>query len=285
VTSDVTRVIDELYAVPPKEFSSARNATAASLKAAGHVKEAQAVRQLGKPSPSLWATNQLGRQDPEGVARFVDVVNRVRRSQLHDPRTAAEGMKTIRAELQALTNRAADVLTKAGYRISPATSARISNTVLAAAVDAGLVDDLRYGRLTAELAAPGFEVLAGAGAGRPLQLLRGGKTSDPQREPTEAKREHADTKWDQTETKRQQAKARREQAEARHAQERAERERLAQEVEALRRDAAQRKAAAEQAAQEVRELERHLAEARRKLRAAEREATAAAARARRRTDS
>jgi len=281
----VTRVIDELYAVPPKEFSSARNATAASLKAAGHVKEAQAVRQLGKPSPFLWATNQLGRQDPEGVARFVDVVNRVRRSQLHDPRTAAEGMKTIRAELQALTNRAADVLTKAGYRISPATSARISNTVLAAAVDAGLVDDLRYGRLTAELAAPGFEVLAGAGAGRPLQLLRGGKTSDPQREPTEAKREHADTKWDQTETKRQQAEARREQAEARHAQERAERERLAQEVEALRRDAAQRKAAAEQ---EVRELERHLrhlAEARRKLRAAEREATAAAARARRRTDS
>ena len=274
----MTRVIDELYAVPPKEFSSARNATAASLKAAGHVKEAQAVRQLGKPSPSLWATNQLGRQDPEGVARFVDVVNRVRRSQLHDPRTAAEGMKTIRVELQALTNRAAEVLTKAGYRISPATSARISNTVLAAAVDAGLVDDLRYGRLTAELAAPGFEVLAGAGAGRPLQLLRGGKTSDPQREPTEAKREHADTKWDQTETKRQQA-------EARHAQERAERERLAQEVEALRRDAAQRKAAAEQAAQEVRELERHLAEARRKLRAAEREATAAAARARRRTDS
>ena len=106
----MTRVIDELYAVPPKEFSSARNATAASLKAAGHVKEAQAVRQLGKPSPFLWATNQLGRQDPEGVARFVDVVNRVRRSQLHDPRTAAEGMKTIRAELQALTNRAADVL-------------------------------------------------------------------------------------------------------------------------------------------------------------------------------
>ena len=156
MTSDVTRVIDELYAVPPKEFSSARNATAASLKPAGHVKEAQAVRQLGKPSPSLWATNQLGRQDPEGVARFVDVVNRVRRSQLHDPRTAAEGMKTIRAELQALTNRAADVLTKAGYRISPATSARISNTVLAAAVDAGQVDDLRHGRLSAELAAPRF---------------------------------------------------------------------------------------------------------------------------------
>ena len=44
-------------------------------------------------------------------------------------------------------------------------------------------------------------------------------------------------------------------------------------------------AAAEQAAQEVRELERHLAEARRKLRVAEREATAAAARARRRTGS
>ena len=285
MTSDVTRAIDKLYGVPPKDFSSARNATAAALKAAGHVKEALAVRQLGKPSPFLWATNQLGRQDPERVAHFVDVVNRVRRSQLHDPRTAAEGMKTIRAELQVLTNRAAEVLTKAGYRISPSTSARISNTVLAAAVDAGQVDNLRHGRLTAELAAPGFEVLSGAGAGRPLQLLRGGKASDRQREPTEAKREHADTKRERTETERAQAEAKCEQVEAKRAQERAERERLAQEVEALRRDATARKAAAEQVAQEVRDLERHLAEARRKLRAAEREATAAADRARRRIDS
>jgi hypothetical protein len=277
VASDVTRAIDELYGVPPKEFSSARNAKAAALKAAGHVKEAQAVRQLGKPSPFLWATNQLARRDRERVAHFVDVVRRARESQLRDPRTAAEGMKTIRTELHALTHRAAEILAKAGYRISPSASARISNTVLGAAVDGDLVEDLRHGRLTAELAAPGFEVLAGAEGGRRLQLVRGGKSSAAHREKTE--------KHERAETKRESTEARREQTEARRAQEQAERERLVQEAAALRRDAAQRKTAAELAARKVRELERQLAEARRTLRIAEREASAAADRARRRTES
>jgi len=40
VTSDVARAIDELYGVPPKDFSSARNAKAAALKAAGRSADA-----------------------------------------------------------------------------------------------------------------------------------------------------------------------------------------------------------------------------------------------------
>lgn len=282
MTSDVARAIDELYGVPPKEFSAARNARAAELKAAGHAKEAEAVRRLGKPSPFLWATNQLARQDPERVTHFVDVVRGVRESQLRDPRTASEGMRTIRAELQALTNRAAEVLTKAGYRVAPSASARISNTVLAAAVDSALVDDLRHGRLSRELAAPGFEVLAGAEPGRPLRLVQGGKSSEPRRERGATR---ADAKREQMEARREQTEATRERAEAKRAQERAERERLAQKVEALRRDAEQRTATAERAAQEVRELERQVAEARRNLRIAKREAALAANRVRRQSDS
>src|SRR5262245_56641196 len=175
VTSDVERVIDELYGVAPKDFAGARNARAAALKAAGHPADAQAVRRLAKPSPFLWATNQLARLDPERVARFVDVVHRVRQGQLRDPRTAAEGMQTIRAELAALTNRAAEVLTNAGYRVQASATARISNTLLGAAVDPQLVDDLRRGRLAAELSAPGFEVLAGVAPGRRTAERRGGR--------------------------------------------------------------------------------------------------------------
>ena len=253
----MTRAIDELYAVPPKEFSRARNAKAAALKAAGRAADADAVRRLAKPSPFLWATNQLARLDAERVAHFVDVVRRVRQSQLRDPRTAAEGMQTIRAELAALAARANEVLTKAGYRVAAAGTARIANTLLGAAADAGLVDDLRHGRLAAELAAPGFEVLAGVDPGRRLQLVRGGKTAE--RQP-----DHA---------------------EARRAREQAEREHRAWEAEERRREAERRAADAARAADEVRELERQLAEARRRLRTAEREAAAAAGRARRHTDS
>jgi hypothetical protein len=252
VTSDIARAIDELYGVPPKEFSSARNAKAAALKAAGRTEDAEVIRRLAKPSPVLWATNQLARLDPDRVARFVDLVHRVRQSQLRDPRTAAEGMRTIRAELSALTTRAGELLTKAGYRVQPSTTARISNTVLGAAVDAQLVDDLRRGRLAAELVAPGFEVLARVAAGRPLQLVRGGKGAERPPGPAEAAR----------------------------AQEQAEHARRAQEAEARRRDAERRAAEAARAADEVRLFERQLADARRKLRTAQREAAAAAARAR-----
>jgi hypothetical protein len=256
VTSDVARAIDELYGVPPKDFSRARNAKAAALKAAGRDADAQAVRRLAKPSPFLWATNQLARQDPERVAHFVDLVRRVRQSQLRDPRTSAAGLQTIRAELQALTTRATEVLAEAGYRVPGPGAARISNTVLGAAVDVDLVEDLRHGRLAEELAAPGFEVLAGVEPGRKLQLLRGGKSADRPRDQAEAKR----------------------------VEEATERARRAQEAEAHRREAEQRAAAAERAAEEVGKLERQLADARRELRNAQREADAAAARARRHTD-
>src|SRR5262249_56265635 len=99
---------------------------------------------------------------------------------------------------------------------------------------AGLVDDLRRGRLAAELAAPGFEVLAGAEPGRRLQLVRGGKTSE--RRPDDVA--------------------------ARRAQEQAERERRAQEAEARRREAERRAASAARAADRGRDVERQTAQAR-----------------------
>jgi len=279
--TDVTRELDELYGVPPGEFTAARNAKAAALKAAGRAEDAQTVRQLAKPTPFLWAVNQLARQDSERLAHFIDVVRRGRRSQLHDPRTAAEDMRTIRAELQALTSRATEILTTAGYGAPSSSSARISNTVLGAATDDDRVDDLRHGRLDAELAAPGFEVLAGAPT-RHLQLVRGGKSSEPRRAPGTSM---AGRRREPAEAKREHAEARRAQAEAERAREAAERERRAAEVAAARREADERKAAAERAADEVRELERRLADARRNLRAAEREAAAAAQRVRRHTTS
>jgi len=240
---DADRDIAELYAVPPKEFVRARNAKAAALKAAGRAAEAKAVQGLAKPAPSLWATNQLARLDPTRVSRLIEIVQRVRRTQLSDPRGVAEAMQTQRAELEALTTRAAEALTKAGYRVSPPTLARVSNTLLGAAVDQQLADDLRHGRLTAELPAPGFEVLSGLKPDPGLRLLRGGKAAECRNERSAAER----------------------------AREQAAQERAAQEAEAQRRDALRRAEAAARAEQEVRDLERQLADARRRQRAAQRE--------------
>jgi hypothetical protein len=248
MSADVNRHIEELFAAPLKEFTSARNAKVAALNAAGHGAEAQLLERLGKPTVSLWAVNQLARLAPKQVSHFVDLVQQARRNQLRDPRAAAEAKQAQRAELTTLSKLAAQAMTKAAYRASSAALGRISNTLLAAAVDRHLAEALRRGRLAAELPAPGFEVLAGVSAGADLKVLPGGRAS------------------------------RRVSEEAHQARERAERERLAQQAEAARREAIERAEAAERAGQEVRDLKRQLAEAQRRFLAAQREAAAAAKR-------
>jgi light-regulated signal transduction histidine kinase (bacteriophytochrome) len=64
MSADVNRYIEELFAAPLKEFTSARNAQVAALNAAGHGAEAQLLERLGKPTGSLWAVNQLARLAP-----------------------------------------------------------------------------------------------------------------------------------------------------------------------------------------------------------------------------
>jgi len=250
MSADVNRHIEDLFAAPLKEFTDARNAKVAGLSAAGHGAEAKLLERLGKPTVSLWAVNQLARLAPKQLSHFIDLVQQARRNQLRDPRAAAEAMQAQRAELTTLTRRAAEAINEAAHRASPAALGRISNTLLAAAVDRHLAEDLRHGRLTAELPAPGFEVLAGVSPGADLKVLPGGRASRRVSE----------------------------EATAQQARERAERERLAQETEAARREAKERAAAAERAGQEVRDLERQLAEAQRRFLAAQREAAAAAKR-------
>jgi hypothetical protein len=273
---EISRFLDELYAVPPKDFTSARNAKAAELTAAGHADDAKAVRRLGKPSASLWATNQLARLDPERVAHFVDLVQQARRTQLRDPRGAAETLRAQRVELDALTTAAVEAMTKAGYPVSRATRGRVSDTLLGAAVDDRLADELRRGRLTSELSAPGFEIFAGAPLGTELRLVRGGKPAESRSERAAAQRAREQSKQERqtraAEAERQ-AAARRAEAAERAAREAREAEHAMREAEST----------AHEAENAVRELERQLADARRRWKSAQRESVAAARRARRST--
>jgi len=272
--ADVNRFLDELYAVPPKEFTRARNAKVAELAAAGHVDDAKAVRRLGKPSAALWATNQLARQDPERVTEFVALVQQARRAQLRDPRAAAEAMRAQRVELETLTTAAAEAMTKAGYPVSRVTRGRVADTLLGAAVDARLADELCRGCLASELSAPGFEVFADATAGAELRLVRGGRPAESRSERAAAQRAREQSK--------QERQARTAEAERRAAAQRAEAaERAAREARAAEQAMREAERTAREAENAVRELERQLADARRRWKSAQREAAAATRRARR----
>src|SRR5262245_19084232 len=173
------RVVEQLYAAPLRTFIRERDAKAAELTRAGEAEQARAVKQLRRPAISLWAINQLAHADPERLAALIDAVGRVRATQLQDPRGSAEALRRQRADLQALVNRAGELLGGEGYRLTPAMARRISDTLLGAAVDRRLAADLRAGRLMAEVPAPGFEVLSGVA--RPLRLVRRDESKVEQR--------------------------------------------------------------------------------------------------------
>jgi hypothetical protein len=250
------RLIQELYAFPPGDFTRERNARAAALVKAGHADQARALKQLRKPTASLWAVNQLAREEPTRLAALVEAVGHARAAQLRDPRAAGEALRRQRTELDALVEKAGEVLSGQGHRLTPALSRRIADTLLGAAVDRRLADDLRHGRLLAELPAPGFEIFSAvSGAGR-LRVLPGGKTEREKAETAESAR----------------------QARAQTAEE--ERQRRRREAEALDREAAAREAAAREVERKAAEAAAALAESRRRLQEARRQAKAAAAAAR-----
>ncbi|HEX9820260.1 MAG TPA: hypothetical protein VGD07_11705 [Methylomirabilota bacterium] len=253
----MTDPVAELYAVPPSAFTRERNARAAALEKAGHDAQARAVRQLRRPAVSLWATNQLARAAPKELATLIDAAERARQTQLRDPRAAGEAVQRVRAQLDALGDRAGQVLSEHGYHPTPATLRRIADTLMGAVVDRRRAQELRRGRLTEELSPPGFEILSGAGR-PPLRTLPGGRglATAPASRPRNER--HA-------------------RAEQRRAQAEQERQRRRQHAEELERDAQIHRTAALTVEREAEDLAAKLAAAQGRLRDARRVAAAAEA--------
>ena len=183
------------------------------------------------------------------------------------PRAAAEGLARQRRELQHLVRRAGELLTQHGdSRNAGRRCAGFRTRCLAPLSTASIPTSSRHGRLMQELAAPGFEVLAGVGRADHLKLLKGGKagsadTGRPRRlaashqqSPADLKEEAARQRRDAARQREETATREREEAAARQREEIAARKR--QEAEAQQRDMAERRAAVEQADQEAKELKR-----------------------------
>ena len=73
--------IDQLYALPPEQFTAARNELAKSLRADGQKSEADTVRGLKRPSVGAWVLNQLARTRPQEVRRLIEAGERLRKIQ------------------------------------------------------------------------------------------------------------------------------------------------------------------------------------------------------------
>jgi hypothetical protein len=150
--------VDELYALPPSEFTAARNALVKQLRAEKRREEADEVKGLRRPNLPAWAINQVVRSDADVVERLLaagaDVAAAQRRA-LSGVRNAGlrEASTQRRERLDDVWKIAARFLREAGVDPQPHRPA-IAATLEAASLDPAVAAEVRLGRLTADLPAP-----------------------------------------------------------------------------------------------------------------------------------
>lgn len=142
MADDPDAVAAALYALPPAEFTAARNARAALLTGAA----AKAVRELRKPSVAAWAVNLLVADGQLGEA--VELSRALHEAQ--DDLDAAELARLgrdRRALVAGLARRAAALAKDAGTTLSPTVVDEVSRTINAAIVDETAAAAVLTGRL------------------------------------------------------------------------------------------------------------------------------------------
>jgi hypothetical protein len=179
-------VDDEIRALfhgPLGDFTGVRQALAKRLRKAGDDR-ADEVAGLRKPSLSAWAVNQLFAHEARAMAAFVAAGERARAEQGRvaaggDAAPLREALAIIRGETARLAARGVELLAASQRAPGEEIVERIRTDLEALALDPEAGPVAARAWLDADLAAPGFEVmaalqLAAAGGRPPAPALPGG---------------------------------------------------------------------------------------------------------------
>ncbi|MGH2808639.1 MAG: hypothetical protein ACRDKT_15350 [Actinomycetota bacterium] len=153
-TPDLDGELDELYALPLEEFTSARNALAKRLGDAGDKDAAATVKKLSKPNVAAWGLNQLSRSVPEDLGRLLEIRDELEHA--GGPQEVRKLSDERRRLIGHLVNEASGALDRAGHSAAAATRDRISQSLLAGGDDEER-DALLNGRLSKEITSSGLD--------------------------------------------------------------------------------------------------------------------------------
>lgn len=142
--------VDALYAIERDAFVAERDRRVTQLRADGHREEAAALKQRRKPTLAAWAVDQAARREDALVDDLLDTAVTLRAAQQQATSGAgADELRRATREVHRLVDRLADVgdevLAEAGAGGGHRDDVR--QTVLAAALDPTMHDDLRRGVL------------------------------------------------------------------------------------------------------------------------------------------
>ena len=150
-------IASELYALPPEEFTAARNAKAKEAKQAGDKELASAITALTKPTMVGWLANQLIREYPAEMNSLLELGASLREATAS---LAGDQLKELsrqqRQVVYALVQHARALAGAAGHPASEATARGLEETLHAALADPDVASQLAAGRVTGVLSRSGF---------------------------------------------------------------------------------------------------------------------------------
>jgi hypothetical protein len=172
VVPELEQELDDLFARPLSEFTTARNELARRLKKAGQDEAAARVQTLKKPSVPVWSVNQLARRHPDEIKELVDSGERLRKAQQAAFRgggrdAVREATTAERTAARTLTRLAHDLLGEEGRPPTRAVTDRIGSLLRSAAIEPEAAQLLAAGRLSEEVESTGFGTVAGIAPARP----------------------------------------------------------------------------------------------------------------------
>jgi hypothetical protein len=241
---------DELYAVPPAEFTATRKRLAAELPR----EEARRLSALRRPTVPAWAVNLLVRDD--AVGPLLDLGERMRAAWSDGGDLAA--LEPERSSLVAeLVGRARELAEEAGRPLSDAFADEVEETLRAVIADPAAADAVRSGRLDHPLRYAGFGPFGGSA---PMT------TATPSPRPGPAPEPRGKGRTDKRADKKDRERREREEAEARRAEEARAAARAAEEAE---RSLGEWETALGEARERLAEADERLGELRERVREAE----------------
>ncbi|WP_262703397.1 MULTISPECIES: hypothetical protein [Streptomyces] len=176
---DLDAVADELYALPPADFTAARDERAKDARTAGDRELAERIRRLRRPTMAAWASNLLVRRQPDEAERVLRLGAALR--QAHQDLDGGQLRKLSTQQRQviaALARQARDLTTRAGQPIGEGAQREVEETLRAVLADPDAGQEWVRGRLTKPLTAPtGFALVTGAARSAPPASRRGERAS------------------------------------------------------------------------------------------------------------
>jgi hypothetical protein len=154
----VEQAAEDLYGLPPGEFTRARDARVKELRKEDR-DAADAIKGLRKPTVAAWALNQLARRRPKDLARLLKAGEELRAAQEEllagGDRGAFQQAAAKERELVAEVSGDAAALASEAGQSAAGLQEKIAGTLHAAALDEETAEELRAGRLVREREAIG----------------------------------------------------------------------------------------------------------------------------------